>query len=200
MKNLLALVAIVLSVLVIYTVHQDRVRKAAAEADALARSEAFKWKRPPQSDRPSAVGISRLIEPTLLELFGPLDEEFPADLVPPLQIVKERILDKRQHAIAAKQSVYDQAIRTLDLMIAAAEERTGVLDAVLRINARPASPLDAPNTGTNSKTFFLQTTVKRWDAAKGQRSSARRSASGTSLSGKKRRWKPTVSLRCLRFT
>lgn len=176
MNNFLAVIAVVLSVLVIYTVHNDRVRKveqeaaALAEANARSRSDALKSKKPtPAPNKPTAVAISRLLEPTVVDLFSPLDPEYPADLVPPLQITKERILDKKQHAVAAKQAVYETGIRTLDSLIAVAEERTAMLDAVLRIHARPASSLDAPNSGTSSKGFFLQTSVKRWEAGKAQR-------------------------------
>lgn len=194
MKELLAVVAIALSVLVIYTVHQDRVRKAAADAEAaaIARSQAFKWKKPaPPPDRPAALAISHLLEPKLLDLFGALDQEYPADLVPPLEILKERLLDKRQHFDAAKKTVYDQGVRTIDLMIAAAEERTSTLDAVLRIAARAPAALDARNTGTNSNIFFLRTALKRWDSTKGQRKAAI-DQSLAELRKAEREWNKTV--------
>lgn len=196
MKELLAVVAVALSVLVIYTVHQDRVREAAkdaaVEADARARSEALKWKRPtPPPKRPTAVAISRVLEPKLLDLFSPLDQENAVDLVPPLQITKERILDKRQHVEAAKYTVYDSAVRAIDLMLAAAEERTGTLDAILRIAARAPSPLDGRNSGTSSNTFFLQTTVKRWESAKAPRKAAIDQAFGQ-LRSAEREWNKVV--------
>lgn len=176
MREILAVLAVVLGILVIYTVHQDRVKKAAdeaqaaAEAQALARSNALKRTTPtPAPDRPTAVRISRLIESQMVDLIGPLDQRNPVDLVPPLQILKERVIDKKLHADKRKLPVYDQAVKTLDVMISIADERTTALDNVLRVAARPASTLDSGNSITSSNGFFLEGAIKRWESNRAQR-------------------------------
>lgn len=167
MKNFLAVVAIALSVLVIYTVHQDRVREAAEAAEAAqppGRSFGFQAK--------AATPLSQALQPYLETLFGNLDPNNAQDLVPPLQIIRERIAQRRTLVETHKQPIIDAGLRCLDLIIPAAEERTQSLDAVIRIAMRPPSALDAHGTSSDSNAFFLQTATRRWESERNRRKPA----------------------------
>jgi hypothetical protein len=157
MKNFLAVLAIALSLLVIYTVHQDRVRKAAEAAEAAAppgRSFNLKPRK--------VMSLTEVLDPFVARLIAPLNFNQPEDLVPPLQIVKERTTEKRKELAAAELNLCDQALRCLDLMIPVAEERTETLDAIMRMAARPSAALETENSSTNSNEFFMRNTTRRW--------------------------------------
>jgi hypothetical protein len=154
MKNLLAVVAIFLSVLVIYTVHQDRVKKAAESAAPPSRSFGMASRR--------VVPLSEVLDPHFKNLVMSLEKGESLDLVPPLQIIKQRTTEKRREIDPSLHPLCDEAVRCLDLMIAAGEERTQALEAALRIAARPPSALDEANVGTSANAFFLKNALKRW--------------------------------------
>ena len=89
-----------------------------------------------QSTGPSAIAASRVIEPRYRELFSDLNSDRPADLVPLLEITRERILDKNVRAPKEKQIVYETAATLLTGMIDLAEERTRALQGILQSTSR----------------------------------------------------------------
>ena len=153
MKQLLVLLAIGCLAVGAYKIHSDRVKDAAELAAIEARAA---------QPRGQAVGLTKVIEPFYNELFSDLNQNDPADLVPPLETVRERILDKQTHAEAEKQPIYDLAIRLLTAMAAVGEERTKTLQSLLQAAQTKAS-LEGQNSMTRSGAFFAQSVAKRWD-------------------------------------
>jgi hypothetical protein len=141
-------------------VHTDRVRKAA---------EAAKAENLPQKRQET---LSQVLARDYEALFAKMEHRRPADLVPSLKTIRQRVAIKRQNAVAARQHVYDAGLRAIDLMIPTAEERTRTLETVVRIAAQPPPPLEAHKRGENSNTFFLQSAMKRWDSIRDQRKAA----------------------------
>jgi hypothetical protein len=187
MKQLLVFLAVGCLAVGVYKIHNDRVKaaaeiaaiearsKAVAEAQAKAAKEA-KARRDAEAAQRSkvlleAVGLSRVIEPLYTELFSDLNQSQPADLVPPLEVTRERILDKKTHVEAEKQPAYDAAIRLLTAMAAVGEERTKTLQAMLQAAQAKAS-LEGTNSMTRSGAFFAQGVVKRWDEERKRRKPA----------------------------
>jgi hypothetical protein len=150
MKELLAVAAIVLGVFLIYHVHTDRVRNAA---------EAAKAENLPQKRQET---LSQVLARDYEGLFAKMEHRRPADLVPSLKTIRQRVAIKRQNAVAARQHVYDAGLRAIDL----------TLETVVRIAAQPPPPLEAHKRGENSNTFFLQSAMKRWDSIRDQRKAA----------------------------
>lgn len=140
--------------------HTDRVRKAA---------EAAKAENLPQKRQET---LSQVLARDYEALFAKMEHRRPADLVPSLKTIRQRVAIKRQNAVAARQHVYDAGLRAIDLMIPTAEERTRTLETVVRIAAQPPPPLEAHKRGENSNTFFLQSAMKRWDSIRDQRKAA----------------------------
>jgi hypothetical protein len=173
MRHVLALTLLALAAFVLYRVHEERVRTVAEEVAAKAKAQALRSIKPaPPAEPPprGAVAISRVVEPHYAELFADLNQQQPTDLVPPLEITKERILDKKTHVEAAKQPVYTLGISVLDAMIAVGEERTRSTHALLQAAARGPGTLDAPRgSGFNSGSLFVQGVMKRWEEERRRR-------------------------------
>lgn len=154
MKQLVTLLAVAALGFLAYRHYTEQVRLAAEKAAAEARRSML----PPRA-------LSRVVEPFYGSLFAPLNLAQPADLVPPLEITKERILDMQTHAEPEKSIVYDKGIALLNGMISLAEERTKTLEAVLKA-AGTKGTLDAPHSTSSSTAFFTQSPLKRWEAEK----------------------------------
>lgn len=168
MKNSLALLLILILVAG-YQWHMKTVNTAASEAAARAREAAL-----PRTPAPApihAVSISRSLEPMYADLFADLDRTMPLDLVPPLEIVRERILDKKVLVEPAKRAVYDLGNDLAVAMIDVAEERTKALRSLLETTARGKSSLDTTHSTTTTGAFFAQSAVKRWDEERRRRRS-----------------------------
>lgn len=166
MKQLVTLLAVAALGFLAYKHHTEQVKLAAAKAAAEAAAAARKAATPrPKPVYLQAVALSRVVEPFYNNLFATLNVEEPADLVPPLEITKERILDMQTHAEPEKSVVYEKGIALLNGMIGLAEERTKTLEAVLKA-AGTKGTLDAPNSTSSSTAFFTQTTLKRWEEEK----------------------------------
>jgi hypothetical protein len=169
MKQVLALVVIVFSVVILYRTHQDRLKTATAEAAAIARADALRSRAtpvppPPATPAPPAqVLISRKIEQTYIDLMGPVDGSQPYDLVPPIQLMKERLMDSHAKTNGAKQAIYERAIQLATAMEAAAEERTRALESMVNHLTRARSALDQANS-TTTGAFFAQSAKSKWDA------------------------------------
>lgn len=170
MKEIVTLLAVGALVFAGYKLHTDQVKSAADQAAAAARSEALQTKTS-KSGVLNAVALSRAIEPLYKDLISPLDQTHPADLVPQLQITRERILDVQAHAEEEKRSVYAQGVTLIDAMIACAEERTKALESLVRA-AKGKSSLDSPTATSSSSAFFAQTSIKRWEDEKSRRKPA----------------------------
>jgi hypothetical protein len=108
------------------------------------------------------MAVSKVVEPLLIEVQAPLNIQHPADLVPIVELTKQRILDKRVHAEAERQPVFDRATALLDDLTRLAEERTSFLETMLRQRSTAGTMLNSPSTGSTSA-FFAQNTAKRWD-------------------------------------
>ena len=106
------------------------------------------------------VAVSGLIEPFYAELFSELNRDNPVDVVPSLTIVRERILDKQSGREADRQAVYSLAVKLIDGMIDAGEERTQALETLLRLAAQPRAALESDRTAS-SKQLFLDTQTRR---------------------------------------
>jgi predicted metal-dependent hydrolase len=152
-----------------FRAHQQSV----AEAEAVAREEALEEGRRESAARQKEeqerararrplMAVSKAVEPLLIAVQGPLNEQEAGDFVPMIELTKQRILDKRVHAEAERQPVYDCATVVMDLLTALAEERTSFLINMLRNRASASTSLDRPNGGTTSS-FFNQNTAKRWN-------------------------------------
>jgi hypothetical protein len=125
MKNLLALAAIVLCLLVAYQMHRDRLAAAQKAAEAMPMVE----KKP----------LSQYLEPHRKDLFSPLDERKAVDLVPPLEQLRQNVAARRSEANASGQAICDAGLAALDQMLAAARHRTQALNEILQLAARPTS-------------------------------------------------------------
>ncbi|MHA3771358.1 hypothetical protein ACXR0O_07465 [Verrucomicrobiota bacterium sgz303538] len=174
MKEIVTLFAVGALVFAGYKLHTDQVKSAADQAAAAARSEALREGSRKKTSKPGpldAVALSRVIEPLYKDLISPLDQNHPADLVPQLQITRERILDIQAHAEGEKKSVYAQSVTLIETMIAFAEERTKALESLIRA-AKGKSSLDSPTATSSSSAFFAQTSIKRWEDEKSRRKPA----------------------------
>src|SRR4051794_38355471 len=100
-----------------YYAHQKSVAAAQAEAREAALAEARREaaahlarersaRQKEEQERQEALSaaarrplmaISKVVEPLLIGVQAPLDLQQPADLVPILELTKQRILDKRVH-------------------------------------------------------------------------------------------------------
>lgn len=158
MKELIALVAAVLSLLVAYQMHRDRLN-AAREA---AESAAEVIRKP----------LSQYIEPYRKELFAKLDDRRPADLVPPLETLKQNVLAKRQFAEPSTRAICDAGLVALDKMIAAAQHRTQALQVLVQLGARPVSSLEREDSPHTSSAFFKESAIRKAEVGKAQRQAA----------------------------
>jgi hypothetical protein len=147
--------------------------KSVAAAQAVAREQALEESRREAESRLTAereraaarrplMGISKVLEPLLVNVQAPLNLQEPADLVPTIEITKQRILDKRVHAELERQPVYDRATAVMDHLAVLAEERTQLLVSMLRTRASASTILNRP-TGSTTSDFFNLNTVKRWE-------------------------------------
>lgn len=170
MKNLVTLVALVVIAFCIHKFHNENVKEAAEKAAAEARADALR--SIPKKVKPAprqAVAISKMIEPWYLSLFSDLNRNKPEDLVPPLTIAKERVLDSKSMVEREKHPIYDMGVKVLSSMIDAAEERTKAIEAMMQAAANDKSSLDSENTISASKSFFAQSTMRRWEDEKRRR-------------------------------
>lgn len=153
MKELLAVAAAILAVMIAYKVHQDRLQAAREEGLKTTQSGL----------------LSVHLDHYCKRLLSKLDEELPEDVVPPLQTLKSHAVEKRQFGDSTKVEIYEAAVRTVDRLIPLAEERTRTLQQVLTITTRSASTLDRKDSSTTGSAFFVQNIVKRWEAGSAQR-------------------------------
>lgn len=107
------------------------------------------------------VGLSAVLEPYYQHLFSELKTDYPADLVPPLTLARERLLDKSTKVVAEKKAVYDLGLKLLDNMKAVAEERTQSLMALLKAAARPSSSLDTAKSTASTNEHFLKLQLQK---------------------------------------
>jgi hypothetical protein len=193
MKNLVMLVALAVIGACIWTYHSDKVKEetARAKAAAVAESQAELKKTrddlrkkynaelektripvvqpPPVQPAPmQAVAISRMLEHWYFELFSDLNQATPADLVPPLTIARERLLDSKALVEPAKRPIYDAGVNVLSRMILVAEERTKALETLLSTEADPRTALDSKHTAVASRTFFASSATRKWDVTRKQ--------------------------------
>jgi hypothetical protein len=141
---------------------RESAAQLAAERAARKKEEEERAEREALNAKRLAMAVSKVVEPLLMNVQAPLDINQPADLVPMIELTKQRILDKRVHAEAERQPVYDYATAVLDQLAALAEERTNFLEAMLRNRSSAGTMLNRPNTGSTS-TFFNQNQAKRWE-------------------------------------
>ena len=168
MKNFLVLLLILVAAIVAYEWHRKEVDTAASDAAMRARAEAQPVSQPAPPPV-HAVSISRSIEPLYAQLFADLDRNSPVDFVPPLELVRERILDQKGPANPGQQVVYDAGTKLVSGMIDTAEERTNALRAILEAASRPQASLDGKGALTSTNAFFAQTAIRRWDDEKRKR-------------------------------
>src|SRR5436190_349589 len=145
MKQVFALSLIIIVAVATYKIHQNRVDTAAAEAAALARQDAqddlakarareealrTRLNTTPPPRTLHAVNVARLLEPLYLEAFSELNTKSPADLVIPLQVTRERILDSKGRVDKDEQPIYEAASDFVAAMADIAEERTKMLESM----------------------------------------------------------------------
>jgi hypothetical protein len=188
MKNLVTLVALAVIGLCIWKYHSDQVKAASqrAKAETLAESKAEIRKTKAELTKKfnseldqirakamkpapmQAVAISRMLENWYTALFSNLNQSSPQDLVPPLTVARERLLDSKALVEPAKHGIYDAAVNLLNRMIAIAEERTNALETIATTEANPRSSLDSKHTVVASRTFFSTSALRRWDEVRKQ--------------------------------
>ena len=156
MKQLLAFVVLIAAAAWAYHMHRSTVKVPA----------------PVATPSPRAVAISRKLEPSYQALFSDLNRDSPADLVPPLEITRERILDKKTHVEPQKQPVYDAAAALVSAMIIVGEERTKALQELLKATAQSKASLETATTANRSSAFFAQGITRRWDDERKRRKPA----------------------------
>lgn len=110
-------------------------------------------------DRP--IGLSAAFEPYYKQLFEEVKMDYPADLVPPLTLARERLLDKSTKVDAQKKAVYDIGLKLLDNMKVVAEERSQALIGLLKAAARPTSSLDTAKSTASTNEHFLNLQLQR---------------------------------------
>jgi hypothetical protein len=198
MKQMLALGVIALSVVILYRTHQDRLSKATQEAAAQARADTIRSMATPVPTPvppapapstpapPAQVLVSRKLEPTYMQLLGAVDANQPFDLVPPIQLIKERLMDRQSQSAGAKRAIYDRAIQLATSMESAAEERTSTLVSMVSHATRSRGALDGSQT-TGTGEFFAQGVKSRWDAEVRKRKPAMDQLLG-SLRSQEREW------------
>lgn len=130
-------------------------RRKGDEARKGQERERVEGKRP-------LMSIAAVIEPWIAGVVAPLNLAEPADAVPPVEVIKQRVLEKRAKAEPARQVVYDRAAAFLDYLIALGEERTKVFEAVIRNRQSGPTTMGRPRTLQNND-FFNQSVVKRWE-------------------------------------
>jgi hypothetical protein len=186
----IALIFLVCASFAAFQIHQKNLMEAEAEAaekayregrnsaaDELAReraerkSEAEAWQRQ-ESERISQeqankdferlqIAVTKIVEPIIARVQAPLDVSQPADMVPVIEMTKQRVLDKVVHAEPGQAAVYARATPLFNQLIAVAEERTKQLESLLR-NRASLSSLNRP-ASTASTSIFSQNAVKKWD-------------------------------------
>jgi hypothetical protein len=175
MKSLLAFVLIIGIAFVTFKVHQDRVDAAAERAAAVAaeRTRAELAKKPKPAPKPPkepeihAVSLSRPLEPQYLEVFSPINLASPADLVIPLELTRERILDEMTRVPAAEKPVYQSAADFVANLVDAAEERTKAIQAGMIARSKSGA-LDSKTSPNTTGSFFAQGASRRWEEQKKQ--------------------------------
>jgi hypothetical protein len=125
----------------------------------------------PAPKAPGGVLISRQLEASYLQLFSDLNPTSPEDLVPPMVLTRERLLDKKGQVVAGKRPVYDAGINLVGTMISVAEERTKMLEELVRVTKQSGS-LETRNTISSATSFFAQGVTKRWDQYRRQAKAA----------------------------
>lgn len=119
--------------------------------------------RPKTTPKPVvySIAVSRVIEPIYFDLFSDLNKDAPYDLVPKITVARERILDKESEAAADKKSVYTLAVKLLDGMVAAGDDRTEALEVLLKTAAQPRAALETERTVNSSNQHFLASQLRR---------------------------------------
>lgn len=159
MKELLALVAVVLSLLVAYQMHRDRLGSAQKQAEA--EVEVVPKKQ-----------LSEYLEPYRAEVHAPLNEQRPVDLVPGLQLLKNKVASKRDTGDVSKRKIVEAGLVAIDRMLVAAEHRTQILRQIVQQSARPTSSLERSDSENSASAFFKENTIRRANVGKPQRDAA----------------------------
>lgn len=144
------MLAIALSVLVIYRVVEPRLNPGGAIAGALPKG------------RYQSVRISDGLEPHVRAVVGPLPRRNPGDLVTPLTTLRKRFSDRRQTSDRSMHEIFVATDEALAQMLVAAELKTKLAHEVVRIGSKP-SPLETRSSSTSSANFFAEQVVARWD-------------------------------------
>lgn len=116
---------------------------------------------PTESATERPIGLSAVFERYYQDLFSELKTDNPADLVPPLALARDRLLDKSAKVNTEKKAVYDLGIKLLDNMRAVAEERTQYLVALLKTAARPSASLESAKSTSTSNQHFLTLQIQK---------------------------------------
>lgn len=119
----------------------------------------------PQKPAEKAIGITRVIEPYYVDLFSDLNVEYPVDLVPVLTIARERLLDRHATADKERKAIYELGAKLLEGMKDVAEQRTQLLEALLKSAARPNSTLETTQPMNSSGQHFLAGQARRSNEA-----------------------------------
>jgi hypothetical protein len=107
-----------------------------------------------------AIAVTRVIEPIYADLFSELNVHNPIDLIPRMTATRELILDKQSGANVNKRTVYGTAIKLLDGMIVAGEERAVALEALLKTSKQPRA-LETQRTMTSAGQVFVDAQKRR---------------------------------------
>lgn len=156
MKELLAVVVALLAALIAYKVHQDKLQAARAEGIP---------KYVTQVNHPLSVELEFYVK----GLTAKLEYDNPEDYMAPLASLRAQVIILREGGDAAKTPLYDAGLRTLDQLLPIAQQRTKIIEQVLRTAARPDASLDRKDSSNNSKTFFQQNLIKAWENQTAQR-------------------------------
>ncbi|HEX5176209.1 MAG TPA: hypothetical protein VFV83_04220 [Chthoniobacteraceae bacterium] len=172
MKSLLAFVLIIGIAFVTFKVHQDRVDAAAERAavDAAERTRAELMRKPkaaPKTPGIHVVSLSRRLEPHYFEVFSPINLTSPADLVIPLELTRERILDEMTRVAPGERPLYQSAADFVANLMDAAEERTKAIQAGMIARSKGGA-LDSKTSPNTTGSFFAQGATRRWEEQKKQ--------------------------------
>jgi hypothetical protein len=154
-NGFLAIVCLGILAICGYKVYQDRLERE--RLAGITPAPAPTQRKPIEH----AIAVTRVIEPHYVDLFADLNKDRPMDLVPVMTITRERIRDKHAAAEGDKKAVYDLAVKVLDAMISAGEERTQALESILKADAQPRTALETGRTVNTSNQLFLNSQIKR---------------------------------------
>lgn len=168
MKWIFLIVAVIVG-LFAYRTHIEHLRE---EEDRVAFEKLDREHREKNAQREAesrrrALTITKIVDPLYVTVAGPLDTTRPLDFVPQLEITKQRILDKQPRSEPLRQAAYDRAGAVFDALIGLAEERTRIVEEMVR-NKNKTSPFDQPGKPNTSAEFFNRGLAGRWGEVLGR--------------------------------